>query len=492
MSEAKDEAGPFVSPLIYPGETTELVFKNKTSLVLENMAVINQAFSFANVTDGASFFRQFCMGSLSTIPADLAPKDGFSSVVSQASVAVSTAMPQQSQAAANGQHLKGRSVAPKDSSYFPTSTADFPPIHEVSSVSDSSYHPTSTANFPPIHEVSTVSDSSYHPTSTSLASFTAEIVLKNQPTEYPVPIMVQSSRAIQCYYMDGAGYEDVAVLAIPAFDPEIEEEWTDETEALQEAQKVIREFFAGAVKDGKTKLLVDLRGNTGGLISMGFEAFKQIFPDLEPYGATRYRSHESFKIFSSAIADFVNNGTYANVQPEQHAMIVAQSSTWDYQNILDENGTDFSDFKDYYGPYINNKDQFTALRRYNFSNFEGGYPSSTDFNLTGFGDQAPAPSKRPFESENIVMMTDGLCGSTCAIFSQMMREQGKVHTIAVGGRPVNEPMQSVGGTKGAQVIPMHYFQLLMAQVLNTTEQVYGLAAAQQGTFSPQPNTRETC
>jgi hypothetical protein len=487
MGEELDEAGPFVNPLTYPGETTELVFKNKTSLVLQNVATIGPRFSFANVTDGPSFFKQFCTGSLSTIPADLAPKDGFPSVVSQANVAVSTALPQQSQGAANGQHfpahkrlpnLEGRDVAAKDSSYYPTSTVNYPPNDAVTS----SYFPKSTANFPPIHLVTSTSNSSDAPSSTSTPSIVAEVVLKNQPTGYPVPVIVQSSRKIQCYYMNETGYEDVAVLVMPAFDPTIDEEWTEETEALQESQKVLREFFAGAVKDGKKKLIVDVRGNTGGTIAMGYEAFKQIFPDLEPYGATRYRANEAFGIFSSAIADFVDNGTYANIQPEQYAQIVAQSTTWDYQNILDENGTNFSDFEDYFGPFKNNKDEFTALRRYNFSNFEGGYPSSTEFNLTGYNDQAPAPTKRPFESDNIVVMTDGLCGSTCAIFTQFMREQGKVHTIAVGGRPVNGPMQGVGGTKGAQVIGMHAFPLLMGQVINTTEQVYSLAAAQAGTF----------
>jgi hypothetical protein len=35
-----------------------------------------------------------------------------------------------------------------------------------------------------------------------------------------------------------------------------------------------------------------------------------------------------------------------------------------------------------------------------------------------------------------------------------MREQGKVQTIVVGGRPLNAPMQGVGGSKGSQKLDM--------------------------------------
>lgn len=298
-----------------------------------------------------------------------------------------------------------------------------------------------------------------------------------QPTGYPDPVIVQSSLAIQGYYMNETGYEDVAVLVIPDFGPEIVEAYTNETQPLVESQKVIKKFFAGAVKDGKKKLIVDLRGNQGGTIDMGFETFKQIFPNLEPYGATRYRAHEAFAIFSADIADFTENVTFAEKQPELYAQLVQEASTWDYQNIMNEKGEAFESFSDYFGPYVRNKDGFTALRRYNYSNLESGYTSAPRFNLTGFGDQAPAPAQ-PFESENIVILQDGLCGSTCAIFAQLMREQGKVHTIAVGGRPLNEPMEGVGGTKGAQVIAMDYIVTLMTGVINTTEIVYGLKAAQ--------------
>jgi len=44
-----------------------------------------------------------------------------------------------------------------------------------------------------------------------------------------------------------------------------------------------------------------------------------------------------------------------------------------------------------------------------------------------------------------------MCSSTCAIVSELLKNQGGVRTIVIGGQPKFAPMQGVGGTKGAQV-----------------------------------------
>ena len=43
-----------------------------------------------------------------------------------------------------------------------------------------------------------------------------------------------------------------------------------------------------------------------------------------------------------------------------------------------------------------------------------------------------------------------MCSSTCTIVSELLKNQGGVRTIAVGGQPQFKPMQGIGGTKGAQ------------------------------------------
>lgn len=110
-----------------------------------------------------------------------------------------------------------------------------------------------------------------------------------------------------------------------------------------------------------------------------------------------------------------------------------------------------------------------------FSNDLGGH--TTVVGLTGYN--GPAASTQPFQSENIVILQDGFCGSTCAIFSELMREQGKVQTIAVGGRPMNTPMQGVGGSKGSQVLSFDTIYNFALNTLSNAEELYGLDTAQK-------------
>lgn len=88
-------------------------------------------------------------------------------------------------------------------------------------------------------------------------------------------------------------------------------------------------------------------------------------------------------------------------------------------------------------------------------------PSS---NLTGTGTRANvgAPAFRP---ENVVILTDGTCGSTCTLFSYLAIMQNNVKTVSVGGRPVAGPMQSMGGVEGAQVFDLEDLQRAAAASL---------------------------
>jgi hypothetical protein len=98
--------------------------------------------------------------------------------------------------------------------------------------------------------------------------------------------------------------------------------------------------------------------------------------------------------------------------------------------------------------------------------------------LTGYNELKNAPAQ-PFKSEDIVILQDGFCGSTCAIFSELMREQGKVQTIAFGGRPRNEPMQGVGGSKGSQVLSFDDLYAFAERTIMVAQALDGAAVAKQ-------------
>jgi hypothetical protein len=71
--------------------------------------------------------------------------------------------------------------------------------------------------------------------------------------------------------------------------------------------------------------------------------------------------------------------------------------------------------------------------------------------VSGYGTRANVLGKQPFDAANIVILQDGACGSTCAVFAELMKAQGNVQQVVIGGTPRTGPMQGVTGSKGGQV-----------------------------------------
>ncbi|ETS74056.1 hypothetical protein PFICI_13922 [Pestalotiopsis fici W106-1] len=293
------------------------------------------------------------------------------------------------------------------------------------------------------------------------------------PEEYPEPVITQSGLSVQGYQLESRRHYDVAVLALPNFKPIAEpRQDTDETVAgFLEAQAVLQDFIMQSKQKGLKKLIIDLRGNSGGTIDMAFEFFKQLFPSVEPFGASRFRAHDAFYMYSKSVADLIESDT-AMVMNDGLFSEVARS-TANFQNLLNIEGMPFANFTTYYGPYREDGDAFTAIRRYNFSNHLGGHTLAPYVNITGYNFALLASPTQPFLPENMVILHDGICQSACAIFSQLMREQGHVQTIAIGGRPRKEPMQGVGGTKGAQLLTFDSIIKHMQTTLRITSVLHG-------------------
>lgn len=110
----------------------------------------------------------------------------------------------------------------------------------------------------------------------------------------------------------------------------------------------------------------------------------------------------------------------------------ASLGSYSITDMIDANNQKFKTYKDFNGPNTIAGDNFTAIDRPG----NGG---------KGFGGGS-APDVLP--DMDIVLLQDGTCGSTCALFSQLMKSQGGVRSVAVGGRAKTGPMQGVAGTKG--------------------------------------------
>jgi hypothetical protein len=266
-------------------------------------------------------------------------------------------------------------------------------------------------------------------------------------TGYPTPEILHSEAMIGGYFLSGNGYDDVAVLSIPTFMPK-------DDNATSEFQDTVGVFLKRASSAGKKKLIIDLRGNGGGRVFLGYDLFKQLFPSIEPYGATRFRANEAFNLAGQAMTEALANYTYEDAlqyYKENGAKGLASQwkSIFNYRLPLSVTKENYTSWEEYFGPHEFNNDNFTTPSQWDLLNF-----FSDDFNMdvTGYRTRAgDLDTTQHFKADNIVLLQDGSCGSTCAVFSEMAKTQGHIQQVVVGGKPETGPMQGVAGTKGAQV-----------------------------------------
>ncbi|OAL55405.1 hypothetical protein IQ07DRAFT_166454 [Pyrenochaeta sp. DS3sAY3a] len=265
---------------------------------------------------------------------------------------------------------------------------------------------------------------------------------------YPAPIIAGPSNLINAFYIDAPGYEDVAVLQVPNF--------VGSTSAEVPFQRLTQQFLPKALADGKTKLIIDLQANGGGTILQGYDLFKQLFPDLDPYGANRFRATESADLIGQAFSAYASQ--FERVPTRNSTIIQAQSSYFDYHNDMTVDAKPFSSWDEKFGP-VQVNDLYTTLSRWNASDVHITY-SSGGINITGYGPLANVTGPPKFKPENIVLVTDGYCASTCTIFSEFMTKQAGVKTIAMGGRSNKNKIQAIGGVKGVNNYQFGYIQQL--------------------------------
>jgi Peptidase family S41 len=315
----------------------------------------------------------------------------------------------------------------------------------------------------------------------SIASNTTETLseVTTATPGYPLPVIRHPQNMIAGYYINDSLYDKVAILSISDF-------VLGDVNAVQtNFARTYRDFIRLATAAGKTKLIIDLRGNIGGTIMQAFGLFLELFPDIEPWGATRFRAFDTLDTIGEQVSSLAN-AFYSGSNTTEMYRGAAGIEPYDYHLVVDSEGEDFCNWAELYSPiHIPGRDNFTHLIRYNLSS-----PGLT----TDLGINFPAPSSsRPFNSEDIIMLHDGVCMSTCATFSDLLREQAGIKTVVLGGRPQYEPMQAVGGSRGTEMYTFGGIYSFMEYIWNsgTAEQQseWNVTAPDLANLSEEPVRR---
>ncbi|KAI4600506.1 hypothetical protein KJ359_000861 [Pestalotiopsis sp. 9143b] len=261
--------------------------------------------------------------------------------------------------------------------------------------------------------------------------------------EYPKADLVQDDLEYEgwltAYFLDEIS---TVVLSIPSFD--------EAGYAVNNFSTMVETTLAQAEQRNLTKLIVDLQGNEGGTPLLAFTTFRSIFPGIEPFAGSRRRSHELANIVGNAKTSYWADLLAGADDPDDLLDSLAADEWVVIDRLNAATGQNFSSWPEYYGPLEENGDAFSLVERYNLTDknfdnmaFDGWYP----------GEYIPGhePSGPGFwKAQDVVVLTDGLCSSTCSLFAEMMVHHGGARTVAVGGRPQTGPMQTASGSRGAR------------------------------------------
>ena len=240
-------------------------------------------------------------------------------------------------------------------------------------------------------------------------------------------------------YLTGYFLDDVstAVLSVPTFD-----EYGDGIDSFSQA---VIDFIGNATNLTASKVIIDLQQNAGGLEALAFDMYLRFFPTRgKPKATSRMRSHPLGNTLGSTITSH-----FQGLQPSGEDYDTYVASEWAVTDrINNATGNNFTSWAEFYGPLDYNQDSFSLIQQYNLS--------SAVFDNDALGVEAPdcfyndtCPNTQTWTPDNIILLTDGTCGSTCSLFVELMTQQAGVRTVAVGGRPKEGPMQAASGSRGA-------------------------------------------
>ncbi|KAK5941457.1 hypothetical protein PMZ80_006736 [Knufia obscura] len=281
---------------------------------------------------------------------------------------------------------------------------------------------------------------------------------------HPDPVAIDPLGLFSGYFLHDSDYSDVAVMVIRSFAGFALDTY------MESFQHTLQTFLEQATSSGKTKLVIDVQGNGGGLVNAGVELVAQLFPNSPLDQKGTYRASTGYEIIlerQGAVLDLVNqqsNGTIESLLNE-----VTHPLSW--QVFMSPNTSGFSSFKDWYGPqHLSPGDgSYTNFFQTDYTNTDPSDLNDQEIQITGYGERIlPLDTPPPFDPKNMVLVSDGFCGSTCAIVHEYLTNVHQIPAIAVGGRPGSGPMQTVGNTKGSQAFNTDWLPILAAEWNNDT------------------------
>lgn len=260
----------------------------------------------------------------------------------------------------------------------------------------------------------------------------------DRPPHWPTPFDEHFDKYLGGFFLEGEGYDDVAVMELMSFaslylpgNNAACVAWD-----MGEYHRFMKSFVTKFKESGKKKLVIDMSMNGGGYETTLADTFDQIFPGQVPGFHYRVRATPEL--------DWIINATMENPRNGGRDLLS------DLQ----------ADYPQSFGPVTLGGDNFTEMI------FRSCLDERKDMGISDNAYTEPL-----LDPKDIVVITDGDCHSSCALLTGWLTREMGVRVITFGGRPTEAPMQAIGGTKGGAVYPWENFQLytLMGMVESDIE-----------------------
>ncbi|KAG9258152.1 uncharacterized protein F5Z01DRAFT_633151 [Emericellopsis atlantica] len=256
---------------------------------------------------------------------------------------------------------------------------------------------------------------------------------------HPEPSFLDNNDQPISYNLD----HDTVILHIPVFS----HIFIDPSYRTADAMADYVNIISLALDEGRTKLIIDITGNTGGDAMRAYYLFKLLFPDKVPYTACRVRRSKALDMITYA-------GQLGNKSEFDHASLLQYLN---YPHLatpdLEEGFADIgaflggenAPFSSPYSPFSYSSPAYNGPHRDKVLQLQ-----EIIGRLHGV---------TPFDPANILIVGDGNCDSACAKFVDLMVNVAGVKSLVFGGAPHREPMQIIGGTRGGKLMKFPWIEL---------------------------------
>ncbi|KAM5433468.1 hypothetical protein MferCBS31731_007105 [Microsporum ferrugineum] len=256
---------------------------------------------------------------------------------------------------------------------------------------------------------------------------------------YITPVQRSVNGDVAGYFLEGSD-SHIAVLYLSTFAG-----GANSTDTIWDYSYTITRFLEDCRKTNKKKLIIDVSGNPGGVIFLGYDAFKQLLPNGKVETPFNQGAIEQFDLIGKQV-NYLLTHPKAPKAPDAEQ---ERNDIFDLNAYVDPNGKKYKTWRSYFGPERVRQGNFIHLGLWDFNNSEMSLKAG-GLIVSGYGNRTQI-APQAFKLEDMVIVTDGVCASTCSIFSDLMRRNG-MKFISAAGLPQAGHMQAVGGVKGTQVL----------------------------------------